>query len=183
MDIEIIRTRRKTIGGYVKDGKITVRAPLRARKQDIELFLKKYEARLYEIAQLQLKEQEKARQEGIITRKDADELKIKAKEFFPDRVKYYADILGVSYKKITIRLMNSRWGSCTSEGNLCFNCLLMLTPKRVCESVIAHELCHRIYMNHSKDFYALLLRIFPDYYQQDKWLKTEGKLLLKRIEK
>ena len=86
----------------------------------------------------------------------------------PERVRHYAPLVGVSFGRITIRNQRSLWGSCSAKGNLNFNCLLMLTPPEVIDSVIVHELCHRKEMNHSKAFYAEVRRVFPDYWKWDK---------------
>ena len=68
----------------------------------------------------------------------------------PEKVRYYAPLVGVTYGRITIRNQRIRWGSCSSKGNLNFNCLLMLAPSEVLESVVVHQLCHWKEMNHSK---------------------------------
>ena len=105
----------------------------------------------------------------------------KALEVIPERVKYYASLLGVTYGRITIRNQRSRWGSCSSKKNLNFNCLLMLTPPEVIDSVVVHELAHLKEMNHSDRFYAEVLRVFPDYWKWDRWLKEHGKNIMARI--
>ena len=79
-----------------------------------------------------------------------------------------------------IRLQKSRWGSCSVDGNLNFNCLLVLMPPEILDSVVVHELCHRRHMNHSKEFYDEVLRIFPDYKRCNKWLKQNGGVYFKR---
>ena len=61
-----------------------------------------------------------------------------------------------------------------------FNCLLMEAPDYVRDYVIIHELCHRIHMNHSKEFWSLVRSEMPDYKIAEKWLKTEGKTLMMR---
>ena len=106
-----------------------------------------------------------------------------ALKVIPERVKYYAPKVGVTYGRITIRNQRSKWGSCSSKGNLNFNCLLMLTPPEVLDSVVVHELCHRKEMNHSEKFYSEVLRVFPDYWKWDKWLKENGNLLMMRMTK
>ena len=53
-----------------------------------------------------------------------------------------------------------------------------LTPPEVIDSVVVHELCHRKEMNHSDKFYAEVLRVFPTYWDQDKWLKENGDILM-----
>ena len=69
------------------------------------------------------------------------------------KVKHYAGLMNVQYGRITIRNQKTRWGSCSSKGNLNFNCLLMLAPDEVVDYVVIHELCHLIEMNHSKAFW------------------------------
>ena len=96
-------------------------------------------------------------------------------------VEEYADLMGVTYGTVSIRAQKTRWGSCSSKGNLNFNCLLMLTPDEVIDSVVVHELCHRKHMDHSKEFYDEVLRVFPDYRKWDKYLKDNGRKLLERI--
>ena len=115
------------------------------------------------------------------TQEELQVLAEKAVRVIPERVRYYAPIIGVDYGRITIRSQKTRWGSCSSKGNLNFNCLLMLTPLEVIDSVVVHELCHRKYMNHSKDFYAEVERVFPDYQKWNKWLKENGLSLIKRL--
>ena len=101
----------------------------------------------------------------------------------PERVKHYAPLVGVTYGRITIRNQRSKWGTCSSKGNLNFNCLLMPVPPEVLDSVVVHELCHRKEMNHSDKFYAEVLRVFPDYWKWDKWLKDQGSELMAMMEK
>ncbi|MDO5134047.1 MAG: M48 family metallopeptidase, partial [Eubacteriales bacterium] len=91
--------------------------------------------------------------------------------------------LGITYGRVAIRAQRSRWGSCSSKGNLNFNCLLMLTPREVIDSVIVHELCHRKQLNHSKAFWALVYEAMPDYKVWDKWLKDHGRELISALPK
>lgn len=80
--------------------------------------------------------------------------------------------MGVSYLRISIRDQRTRWGSCSLKGNLNFNWKLVLLPEELADYVIVHELCHRIYMNHSSDFWKLVERELPDYRQRRKALKS-----------
>ena len=109
------------------------------------------------------------------------ELADKALIVIPERVKEYAPKVGVTYGRITIRNQRTRWGSCSSKGNLNFNCLLMLFPDEVIDYVVVHELCHRKHMNHSAAFYAEVARVFPEYRKYQKWLKENGGLYLARL--
>ena len=101
-----------------------------------------------------------------------------ALEIIPTRVEYFAKIIGVTYGNITIRNQKTRWGSCSSKGNLNFNCLLMLAPPEVLDYVVVHELCHRKQMNHSKAFWTEVEKVFPDYKESIKWLKEEGSQMM-----
>ena len=112
---------------------------------------------------------------------DIRALAAEALEVIPKRVAYYAPLMGVTVGRITIRNQKTRWGSCSSKGNLNFNCLLMLCPPQVLDAVVVHELAHRREMNHSKRFYAHVLRVYPDYYKWNKWLKDNGPALIRRM--
>lgn len=98
----------------------------------------------------------------------------KAARIIPGRVEYYSSVIGVNYGRITIRLQKSRWGSCSSAGNLNFNCLLADMPEGVLDSVVVHELCHRLEMNHSPRFYELVHKAYPEYDKWNSWLKENG---------
>ena len=100
-----------------------------------------------------------------------------AEEYFPQRVEYLLPYTGGRYTRITIRAQRTRWGSCTSEGALSFNWRLILAPPRVLDYVVVHELCHLTHMNHSKDFWNAVARVMPDYREQEKWLKENGRRL------
>lgn len=99
----------------------------------------------------------------------------------PEKVRHYAPLVGVDYGRITIRNQRTRWGSCSSKGNLNFNYLLMLLPDDVIDSVVVHELCHRKHMNHSPQFYAEVERVFPEYKSSNKWLNENGGIYLSRL--
>ena len=98
-----------------------------------------------------------------------------------ERVRYFADLLGVSYGRLTIRSQRTRWGSCSAKGNLNFNCLLMLCPEDVRNYVVIHELCHRRHLNHSADFWAEVEKYCPDYRIHRKWLKDNGASIIARL--
>lgn len=120
---------------------------------------------------------------SALTAEEIRELAKQAAEVIPERVAYYAPLIGVEYGRITIRSQKTRWGSCSRKGNLNFNCLLMLAPPQVIDSVVVHELCHLKEMNHSKRFYKEVLRVFPEYKIWQKWLKENGPVLMARMKK
>ncbi len=76
----------------------------------------------------------------------------------PARLKTLAMEHGFKYCRCTVRDVHSRWGSCTSTGNISLNMHLVILPDRLIDYVLLHELCHTVEMNHSDRFWALLDR-------------------------
>ena len=83
-------------------------------------------------------------------------------------VPYEAD---VSFTKIYIKDQKSCWGSCSSKGNINFNWRILLAPEPVCDYIVIHEICHRLEMNHSPEYWKLVERLCPGHRQYRKWLK------------
>ena len=106
------------------------------------------------------------------------ELKAKAKVELPAIVQKYADLMGVTYNRITIRHQKTRWGSCTKTGNLSFNCLILKMPETVRDYVIVHELAHRKELNHSTKFWTIVAEYCPWYKEAKQWLKENGQGLM-----
>ena len=178
-DYQLIRSRRKTLSVEVGKRGIIVRAPLHVSDAEIRSFVAGHENWIRKHAEEYEKkagEPEKSPADRL-SPQDLRSLADQALTVIPERVAYYAPKVGVTYGRITIRNQRTRWGSCSAKGNLNFNCLLMLAPPQVLDSVIVHELCHRIEMNHSGRFYEEVLRVFPDYWKWNKWLKEHGYLL------
>lgn len=182
MNCKIIRSNRKTLSLQVNSEGVIVRAPLTASDADINAFILNHKEWIDKnLEKLSCRQKELAALDPI-TIQDINELADKAMEVIPERVRYYAQRIGVTYGSITIRNQRTRWGSCTSNGNLNFNCLLMLTPPQVLDSVVVHELCHRKEMNHSDRFYAEVYRVYPEYDKWNKWLKENGPILISRMQ-
>ena len=177
--MKIIRSERKTIAVEVSYKGIVVRAPQKMPDEEITAFLKKKEKWIERT--LQKIETKKNATCDVLTSTEINELAEKAMAVIPEKVKHFASLFGVDYGRITIRNQRSRWGSCSSKGNLNFNCLLMFLPDEVVDSVVAHELCHRKHMNHSPAFYAEVERVFPDYRRCSKWLKANGAEYMARL--
>ena len=181
-EIRVLRSRRKSVAASVDaDGSITVRAPLRLPLSEIVGFLQKKADRICGMLEKQNTLREQAKALPPLDFAELNRLADEAMRVIPPKVRHYAERLGVTYGRITIRNQKTRWGSCSAEGNLNFNCLLMLAPEDVLDSVIVHELCHRLEMNHSARFYEAVYRVFPDYDRCQKWLKEHGALLLRRM--
>jgi len=174
---ELIRSDRKTLGLQVKDGKVIVRAPWFTPMSEIRAFVSGHA----EWIEKHLAKSREVSDVPALTEEELRALAKSAKELIPSRVRYWAGRIGVTYGRITIRAQRTRWGSCSSQGNLNFNCLLMLAPREALDSVIVHELCHRKEMNHSKRFYAEVYKVFPEYDVWHNWLKEHGKELMGRL--
>lgn len=89
----------------------------------------------------------------------------------------YADRIGGRVNRVTVRDTRSRWGSCSSNGNLSFSWRLIFAPRKVLEYVVAHEVAHLRHMNHSQRFWDLTETICPNHVAPKEWLRVHGKEL------
>lgn len=177
----LLRSNRKSITLEINEKGLTIRAPKRASESEIKSFILRNEAWILKNMEKYQKRQEEYNNIEKLTNEEIKELADKAADYIPKRVEYYASLIGVTYGRITIRNQKTRWGSCSAKGNLNFNCLLMLTPPEVIDSIVVHELCHRKEMNHSQKFYSEVLRVYPDYKKWNKWLKENGGKIMHRM--
>ena len=174
---QIIKSDRKTIAIEIKpDGQVVVRCPKQMRIEEARRFAES-KANWIE------KHLAKRPPQGVVkyTPKEIEQLREQARKLVTERVRYYAPIIGVTYGQIAIRTQRTRWGSCSSKGNLNFNCQLALVPPEVLDYVVVHELCHRKEPNHSERFWRQVERILPDYKTHRKWLKEHGTKLIAKL--
>jgi len=94
-----------------------------------------------------------------------------AKSILPGRVEHYAKMINRRPGKITVKKIRSRWGSCSSVGNLNFNWRIVLAPVEIIDYVVVHELCHMIHLNHSRQYWETVESFLPDYKKRRLWLK------------
>ena len=175
MEYSIIRSRRKTVSIQISPrGEIQVRCPLKMGERQIRQFV---ESKRSWIEAHLPKEPGKP----TFTEEELCQMAEQAKTVIPERVQFFAERMGVTYGRITIRSQKTRWGSCSAKGNLNFNCLLMQMPEEVLNYVVVHELCHRKELNHSACFWAEVERVMPDYRIHRKWLKDNGSTLIGRL--
>lgn len=166
------RRKQKTMSLRVKeDGTVLVRAPLRMPLGEIDRFVENHRKWI----QTQQRAMEMRRQENPeITEKERMEGKSLARMVIGQKCQEYAARMGVSYGMISIREQKTRWGSCSSKGNLNFNWKLVRMPEQILDYVVVHELAHRIEMNHSAAFWAIVEQHIPDYRERRMWLKKNG---------
>lgn len=172
---QIIRSQRKTMSLEIKpDGQIIVRAPLRLSQVRICRFVEqKQEWILKNLEKIQKREVQRETVPGL-SKEERTRLQQEVCRKIPERTAYFAEKIGVSYGRITLRQQKTRWGSCSANGNLNFNWLLILAPPEVLDYVVVHELCHRRQMNHSQAFWNEVSAVLPGYKEQKKWLKDNG---------
>ena len=176
-DIKIIRSKRKTISLEItREAKIQVRAPYGVSESEILRFVDSRQSWIEEHLQKMRDKIENTTSLNQLSNAQVQELAEQALKVLPDRVAYFAKSINVSYGRITIRNQETRWGSCSSKGNLNFNCMLMLMPPEIQDYVVVHELCHRKEMNHSPEFWSEVEKVLPDYRERKKWLKENGRL-------
>lgn len=174
---QIIRSDRKSMAiQLTPDGQVIVRCPRRRSQQEIQSFVDQHRNWI-EKNLIKLTPEEKVK----LTPRELETLREQARVLIDARLKFFAPKIGVSYNRVTIRAQRTRWGSCSTQGNLNFNCLLALVPAEVMDYVVVHELCHRKELNHSPRFWREVAKIIPDYKIRRKWLKEQGYKLIAKL--
>ena len=182
-EVSVIRSNRKTISIQIKPNEVIVRVPARMKQNEIEKFVEIKRNWIEKHLQSFSERKKLLQNTEPYTEEEIRSFVAKAKEVISQKVEFFAGRIGVTYNKITIRCQRTRWGSCSSKGNLNFNCLLVLLPDEIIDSVVVHELCHRKKMNHSAKFYTEIEKVFPDYNRCRQWLKQNGNKYMSRIPK
>ncbi len=179
-DVRIVRSHRKTLALQVEnDHTVTVRSPLGLPQKAIDAFLKEHQDWIaLHLQKAALRDRQK---QPPFSREELDALAARARRELPPLCARYASQMGVRFCRVAIRAQRTRWGSCSRQGNLNFNCLLMLCPPPVREYVVVHELCHLKEMNHSPRFWQEVKNVLPEYEESLRYLKTEGQQLIRRL--
>lgn len=168
MEYKLIYSDRKSISASVKGGKLTVRAPRGIKKPLIDEFLKKHAAWIEEHLEAARKK------ESVFSSLSDSEilaLKKSARIYLTAKTEYYSKIMGLKFSRITITSATTRFGSCSSKGNISYSWRLMLYPEPAREYVVVHELAHLVEMNHSNRFYKIVEAVLPDYKARKRMLK------------
>ncbi len=170
MKYEIKYSKRKTLSLCIKNAELIVKAPLGTSKRIIDEIVNSKIEWINKGIEKQQKEAEKI---NSLTDDQILELRCLAKRVIPQKVLMYSKIMGLNFGRITITGAKTRFGSCSSKGNLSFSYHLMLYPEEAIDYVVVHELAHLKEMNHSKKFYEIVEFVLPDYKKRRKLLKNE----------
>ncbi len=195
MKYKVVRKRRKSIRGFVKNGEIVIKAPHFVPDFVIESYFQKYRdyfARQlrpeyiyylgvrYEIGRIDAGYR---LEDGVFYSDEHLERNIeafllqKAKEYLVPRAYELARRFGEEFHSLKISKAKSRWGSCSSKKSINLSYRLMMLPPHLIDYVIIHELCHLVHMDHSKRFWKLVECRCPDYVQREAELKELAKYL------
>jgi len=98
--------------------------------------------------------------------------KERAREIVRQKLNNFNNTYGFTYNRVSIKNQRTKWGSCSSKGNLNFNYKIVFLPEHLANYLIVHELCHLKELNHSKSFWLLVEKTIPDYKKCKKELKA-----------
>lgn len=154
-----LRSKRKSLSIEVhRDGRVIVRVPMQLAQSRVEEFVAQHEAWLEE----KLREAQRCRPDTLTDAQIAA-LKKKAAEQLPAKTAYYARLMGVQPAGVKITSAQKRFGSCSGKNSICYSYQVMRYADAAIDYVVVHELAHIVHKNHSRDFYALVESILPDY--------------------
>lgn len=111
----------------------------------------------------------------------AGELRTRAVQELPRRLRQLAAEHGLVVSRISVRNQQWRWGSCSPKGHICLNWRLVQMPAAVRDYVMLHELMHLKRMDHSPRFWRLVEHVCPEYRDARAWLRANQRLLTKTI--
>lgn len=169
MIYKTVRSKRKSVSIEITaNAEVIVRAPLFATDQYIDALVIKKQKWIDKHL-----EQIKARPVApSLTKEQIDAYISAAKTILPEKVAYFAGVMGVTPTGITVTGAEKRFGSCSGKNRLCFSYHLMRYPEQAIDYVVVHELAHILHKDHSKNFYACVEKYMPDYKEREKLLKA-----------
>jgi predicted metal-dependent hydrolase len=169
MEYEVVYSKRRTISLVIKSGQLIVRAPFGTKQSKIKELVENHRSWIEKgivKTKMRAESQEISKEEEKLLRKQA-------KAILPIKTKYYSEIMGLKYGRITITGAKTRFGSCSSQGNISYSFRLMKYPDEAIDYVVVHELAHLVEMNHSDRFWSIVATVFPDYKSRKKLLKSK----------
>jgi len=164
------RRAKRIIISIKRGGNLYVTLPYFAGASDAEKFLKQKEDWILKKIHF-MKNEGQGNLLSKTNKKEYEKFKKSARSLIEKRVEEMNKIYGHKYNRISIRNQQTRWGSCSSNGNLNFSYKIALLPRKYTDYIIVHELCHLKEMNHSKDFWNLVSIAVPEYKEIRKKIK------------
>ena len=169
--MRILKSRRRTLSlSVTAELEVIVKAPISMPQREIDEFVQKHSGWIEKQLCFRREQREKAKNLMLTPERIAG-LKRQAAELLPQRVAYYAGIMGVRPADVKITSARTRWGSCSGKNSLNFSFLLMLVPPAAIDYVVVHELAHIRVKNHAAGFYREIEQYLPDYKQRIALLK------------
>lgn len=170
MEYTLIYEKRKTLSLKVSsDLSVVVKAPKGLSRAEIDCFVSAHKTW---IEKAKARQEKRTATENAFTNERIAELRACVEETIPQRVAFYAKIMGVQPSGIKITSAKTRFGSCSGKNSLCFSWRLMLYPPEAVDYVVVHELAHIREKNHSPAFYAVVAAVLPDYKAREQLLKN-----------
>lgn len=170
-DYTLIRSDRRTLGLEITaDLQVIIRAPRRCSQREIDRFAADHAQWVETHLPIQQRRME-ARAARAVTPEQEQALRRLAKQVLPQRVAHYAAIIGVTPTSVKVTGAEKRFGSCSSRNGLCFSWRLMQYPHEAVDYVVVHELCHILHHNHSRQFWAAVEAVMPDYRVRQRLLR------------
>ncbi|AFL98840.1 putative metal-dependent hydrolase [Desulfitobacterium dehalogenans ATCC 51507] len=104
--------------------------------------------------------------------------KQKARAVYLQKLNFWSCQMGVTYNQFRLKEQKTRWGSCSSLGNINLNWRAIMAPEPVLDYLVIHELSHLLYLNHSPDFWENVARYCPEHAVHRRWLREKGHSLV-----
>ena len=169
MEYTVKYSKRKTVSIQVKDGAVIVHSPIGVSEDRLSAMVNSHR----EWVEKQLARQEQKNEKyPEPTPVEERKLRAEARVVLKAKLDYFSKIMGLKYGRLTISGAKTRFGSCSSKGNISFSFRLMRYPEEAIDYVVVHELAHLVEMNHSPRFYAVVARVLPDYKERRRLLKV-----------
>lgn len=157
------------------DGRVVVSAPTWLGSRVIEDFVVEkidwLRGKLDLVKRTQPRVSCKRSREEYLKRKD------EALSLVEERIAHYNAIYGFRVNRVSIRNQKTRWGSCSTQGNLSFNYRIVKLLPEERDYVIVHELCHLREMNHSSQFWTLVEKTVPEYRRLRQAMRKRARTL------
>lgn len=153
-----------------RDGSLVVTTPPRVSEYTIVDFL--YKKAVWVIEKIEYFKNSPQIEVITHTKEEIVYYKKIAEEILHKRLPFFNNFYTFSYNTVTIKNVTTRWGSCSSKGNLNFNYKIALLPPNLSDYIIVHELCHLKEMNHSERFWKLVEKQIPNHKELRKQLRT-----------